>query len=370
MLKESTHLNRVLAMKRIKRNPGKFEVIDLFTALGREHGFKVSEDEDAREFMGLVKSSLKKSFEDAKLLHGKRVEAMFAHVAGALGGSKLIKQEDSGSIFTDDDDLQPPDYLIVLKSGERIFVEVKNCHFKNYKSPFPVKSDYIQKLENYAQLNGAALKFAVFFSQFNQWVLLSKSSFTEHKAKCSISFIEAIAKNEMSIIGDRMIGTKPPLSVVFVADPEKEAFITDDGQANFIISDIKFYCDENEITDGTEKNIAFYLIQFGKWSESEGEALFDSERLAGVKLDYQPEHQEEVHDARQQGFGIIGHLSSMVSTAYKQHTVYEQRVIALDTAADPEIFSVEIPKGYKGDKLPLWQMELRPNTEFKVSIGE
>ncbi len=54
-------------------------------------------------------------------------------------------------------------------------------------------------------------------------------------------------------------------------------------RANFIISDIKFYCDENEITDGTEKNIAFYLIQFGKWSESEGEALFDSERLAGVK---------------------------------------------------------------------------------------
>lgn len=354
-------------MKRIKRNPGRFEVIDLYTALGREHGFKVSEDEDAREFMGLVKSSLKESFEDAKLLHGKRVEAMFAHVAGALGGCRLIKQEDSGSMFTNDDDLQAPDYLIVLKTGERIFVEVKNCHLKNFKSPFVLQNDYIQKLENYAQLNGAPLRFAVFFSQFNKWMLLSKSSFVAHKTKCAINFIEAMAKNEMSIIGDRMIGTKPPLSVVFVADLEKEAYITEDDQANFVISDIKFYCDGEEIADETEKNIAFYLVQFGKWSESEGEALFEGERLSGVKLDYQPEHQEEMEDARQQGFAIIGHLSSMVSTAYKQHTVYEQRVIALDTAADPEIFSVEIPVGYKGDKLPLWQIELRPNTEFNIS---
>lgn len=355
-------------MKRIKRNPGKFEVIDLFTALGREHGFKVSEDDDAREFMGLVKSSLKDSFEDTKLLHGKRVEALFAHVAGALGGCKFIKQEDSGEIFTDDENLQPPDYLLILKTGERIFVEVKNCHFPNFKSPFSIQNDYIQRLENYSELTGAPLKFAVFFSQYNKWVLLSKSSFTAHKTKHAITFIEAMARNEMSIIGDRMIGTKPPLSVVFVANPEKEAFITEDDQAKFIISDIKFYCAGEEITNDTEKNIAFYLVQFGKWAESEGEAIFDGDRLAGVKLDYQPEHEEEMENARQQGFGIIDHLSSMVSTAYKQHTVYEQRVIALDTAADPEVFSVEIPEGYKGDKLPLWQIELRPNTDFSINI--
>lgn len=355
-------------MRRIKRNPGKFEVIDLYTVLGREHGLKISEDDDAREFIGLVKNSLQDSFEDAKLLHGKRVEALFAHVAGALGGCKLIKQEDSGALFTDDDNLQPPDYLLVLKSGERILVEVKNCHFSNFKSPFPIQNDYIQRLENYAELTGASLKFAVFFSQYNKWVLLPKSSFTVQKTKHTITFVEAIARNEMSVIGDRMIGTKPPLSVVFVADPEKEAFITDDDQANFIISDVKFYCDGEEIVNDNEKNIAFYLIQFGKWAESEGEALFDGDRLFGVKLDYQPEHEEEMENARQQGFGFIGDLSSMVSTAYKQHTVYEQRVIALDTAADPKVFSVEIPEGYKGYKLPLWQFELRPNAEFNIKI--
>lgn len=355
-------------MKRIKRKPGKFEVIDLFTALGREHGFKVSEDDDAREFMGLVKSSLKDSFEDTKLLHGKRVEALFAHVAGALGGCKLVKQEDSGAVFTSDDNLQPPDYLLVLKTGERILVEVKNCHFPSFRTPFPIQNDYIQRLENYAELTGASLKFALFFSQYNKWVLLSKSSFTAHKTKHAITFIEAMARNEMSIIGDRMIGTKPPLSVVFVADPEKEALITEDDQAKFVIAGIKFYCGGEEIINDTEKNIAFYLAQFGKWAESEGEALFEGDRLIGVKLDYKPEHEEEMENSRQQGFGIIGDLSSMVSTAYKQHTVYEQRVIALDSAADPEVFSVEIPEGYKGDKLPLWQIELRPNTDWSLAL--
>ncbi|WP_095094051.1 hypothetical protein [Pseudomonas sp. Irchel 3A5] len=354
-------------MKRIKRNPGKFEVIDLFTALGREHGFKVSEDADARQFMGLVKSSLKDSFEDAKLLHGKRIESLFAHVAGALGGCKLIKQEDSGVIFTNDENLQPPDYFLVLKTGERIFIEVKNCHFPNFKSPYSIQNDYIQRLENYAELTGASLKFAIFFSRYNKWVLLSKSSFKAYKTKHSINFIEAMARNEMSIIGDRMIGTIPPLSVVFVANPEKEAFITEDDQARFTVSELKFYCAEKEITANTEKKIAFYLIQFGKWAESEGEPLYDGERLAGVRLNYQPEHEEDMVNARQQGFGIVDHLSSMVSTAYKQHTVYDQRVIALDAAADPEIFTIEIPEGYKGDNLPLWQIELKPNTDFSMA---
>lgn len=340
-------------MKRIKRNPGKFEVIDLYTALGRVHGFKVSQDDDAREFMGLVKNSLKDSFEDKKLLHGKRVEALFAHVAGALGRCKFIKQEDSGEIFTNDENLQPPDYLLILKSGERFFVEVKNCHLPNFKSPFAIQNDYIQRLENYANLTEIPLKFAIFYSQLNKWILLSKDSFTAHKTKHTTTFIEAMAKNEMSILGDRMIGTKPPLSVVFVANPEKEAFITEDNQASFMISDIKLYCAGEEIINDTEKNIAFYLVQFGKWAESEGEAFFNGDRLAGVKLDYQSEHKEEMENARQQGFGIIDHLSSMISTAYKQHTVYEKRVIALDTAADPEVFSVEIPDGYSGDNLPL-----------------
>ena len=114
-------------MKRIKRNPEKFEVIDLFTALGREHGYKLSVKEDVEDFIDRIGSSLKASQENPNLLHGKRVESLFAHVAGALGNCRLIKQEDSGEAFTTENNIQAPDYKVVLNDGSQYFIEVKNC---------------------------------------------------------------------------------------------------------------------------------------------------------------------------------------------------------------------------------------------------
>ncbi|MEP9396677.1 hypothetical protein [Mesorhizobium sp. KR2-14] len=35
---------------------------------------------------------------------------------------------------------------------------------------------------------------------------------------------------------------------------------------------------------------------------------------------------------------------------------------------DPDMFSLEIPEGYRGKALPLWQFELRPNFDLKVGL--
>jgi hypothetical protein len=68
-------------MKRIKRNPEKFEVIDLFTAMGREHGYKLAVDEDADDFIQRISRSLKAYQENPITLYGKRVDsAVFAGV--------------------------------------------------------------------------------------------------------------------------------------------------------------------------------------------------------------------------------------------------------------------------------------------------
>lgn len=66
-------------------------------------------------------------------------------------------------------------------------------------------------------------------------------------------------------------------------------------------------------------------------------------------------------DADHKDFAIVGELSSMVSTAYNEMTIYENRVVALDVKADPLIFKVDIPENYKGEHLPLWQLILQPN---------
>ena len=349
-------------MKRIKRNPEKFEVIDLFTAMGREHGYKLAVDEDSDDFIKRIGHSLKASQENPNILYGKRVESLFAHVAGALGNCKLIKQEDSGEAFSTEQNIQAPDYKVILKDGSQYFIEVKNCHFPNIKSPYPFNKTYIEKLENYAELHSTPLLFAIYFSRQNKWFLLPKSSLIEQKNKYVTDFLNAMAKNEMSLLGDRTIGTEPDLTIELIADTSKDASVDSTGQAKFIIGDVKLYSAGREISDNLEKSIAFYLMRFGNWNEQNSEGIYKGEDFKGVRFTYSPDFPPE-----EQKFSMIGELSSMVSSFCSELTTYERSVIALDTNLEPTVFSVEIPDGYKGNDLPLWQFIMQPNPDFKAN---
>lgn len=347
-------------MKRINRNPEKFEVIDLFTALGREHGYKLGVEGDINDFIERIGSSLKTSQNNPNLLYGKRVESLFAHVAGALGNCSLIKQEDSGEVFTSKQGVQAPDYKLILNDGSQYFVEVKNCHFPNIKSPYPIRKDYLKKLETYAELHNTPLLFAIYFSCHNKWFLLRKESLIEQKNKYVTDFINAMAKNEMSLLGDRTIGTEPDLSIELLADRSQEATVKEDGEANFVIGDVKIYSSDREVTDDVEKSIAFYLMRFGTWSGNDAEGIFEESELLGVKLMCSPDFPPE-----EQLFSMIGELSSMISSSYAEQTIYKKSVIALDTNLEPSVFAVLIPDGYKGNNLPLWQFIMEPNQDFK-----
>ena len=218
----------------------------------------------------------------------------------------------------------------------------------------------MERLENYANLHAMPLKFAIYFSQFNKWFLLSKDSMIEHKRRYVTDFVNSIAMNEMALLGDRTIATEPNLSIELLADPKRDSRINEDGEAKFIIGAVKIYCSDSEVTDDIEKSIAFYLIRFGSWIEQEGGAIMVDEKFSGVRFTYVPESPSE-----EQNFQMIGELSSMISSAYNEHTVYERSVIALDTQLDPEVFSVNIAEGYKGGDLPLWQFIMQPNPDYK-----
>lgn len=347
-------------MKRVKRDPEKFEVIDLFTALGRENGYKLAVPEDVNDFMRRVSRSLKVSLEDSRLIHGKRVESLFAHVAGALGECVFIKREDSGDAFSVNQNIQAPDYKIVLNSGEQFFIEVKNCNLTNFNSLYKFDKKYIEKLENYSKLQTTPLKFAIYFSRFNKWFLLTKESLIEQRKNYVTDFINSTAMNEMAVLGDRTIATEPELSIELLSDKNQSCDVNENGGTKFIIGDVKIYCSGREVTDKVEKSIAFYLIRFGNWVEQEYEAIILNDKFSGAKFTFIPESSSEG-----QNFEFIGELSSMISRAYSEHTVYERSVIAIDTKLDPLVFSVNIPEGYKGKNLPLWQFKMQPNPAFK-----
>jgi len=62
---------------------------------------------------------------------------------------------------------------------------------------------------------------------------------------------------------------------------------------------------------------------------------------------------------------IVGTLSNMVSKSYKELTVRDGAVVALDIKHDPDVFTLGIPEGYQG-LLPLWQFILQPTYDLRA----
>lgn len=353
-------------MKRLARNPEKFEAIDIFTKFSRIHDFKLHSSEDAEKFISLFRESLKASKENKNLVHGKRIEALFGHLAASLGNCKFIKSEDAGDVIYDDDDIIPPDYKLILKDGRHIFVEVKNCNMPNVKSPYTLQKSYVEKLKRYGELHGIPIYFAIYYRLLNMWTLLPINSLIEKKKKYATNPIHSMAKSEMAILGDLHIGTTPPLVFELVADKKRLATIDETNHVNFIIGEVNIYSRDKKVDDQLEKNISFYLMRFGNWDCGEPEAILDEHNcLKSVRFAFNPPSMENVVE---QGFDIIGHLSSMITSAFNEHTIYDQQVTAIDTRVEPDLFSVKIPNDYKGKVLPLWRFNIQPNDEFKIDV--
>ncbi|GAB2797517.1 hypothetical protein GCM10027040_25200 [Halomonas shantousis] len=353
-------------MKKLKRNAEKFDVLELFADMATEHGYDLNDPLDQEDFVIRVRSSIEESKKSKNAIFGKRIESLFAYVAGALGKVILLKQEDSGDIYFSGEEMLAPDYRITFHDNEQLLVEVKNCHHKNPANKYSIKKDYFNKLKKYADLNGLDLKLAIYFSSWNFWALLSIESFEENKNSYTIDLARAMACSEMAHLGDCMVGTAPDLELHLLADAAEAAEageIDDSGRALFITRDVKIYCTGNEVTDEEEKKIAFYLIRFGTWLESETEAIVSDNKLLGIKFVYSPESQEESN------FAIIGHLSTMITNGFRNHTVKNGDVFALKLGLDPSVFKVLIPQEYKGKNLPLWRFVIQSNPDFKGLVG-
>lgn len=350
-------------MKRLKRNPEKFDPIDLFSSIGLEYNYNLQSPADRDDFIQRVTASLKSTQENQRILFGKRVESSFPMVLGALGKVSLIKQEDSGAIFASakKTDLNIPDYRVITDSGEQFLIEVKNCHSPDLKHEYPFRNEYLESLQAYADMSKTPLKLAIYFSQFNQWVLLEPSSLIKQAKRYVTTFINALAKNEMGIFGDELIGTKPKLEFIIINDTENTGEIQGNGETKFIIKDIKLKCADIEITENTEKNIAFYLIRFGDWVESSVTPIINENKVESITFTFEPES-----PSNNIGFETIGYLSSMISSAYREHTIKDGKVISVDANVDPSQFNIGIPENYTSKNLPLWRFNIQPNFEIKL----
>ncbi len=340
-------------MKRIPRYPEKFEIVRLFQSMGQQHNFKLRDKKSQKSFL----ESIAKSIDFRKspiVLYGSRTEAMFGYVVASLGRCSIVKQEDSGEIFTESGKIAVPDYRILTSDGRQFLVEVKNCHKTLTK--FSMKAQYFDGLREYSKLMGVNLRIAIYWSKWNIWTLISQEDLILERGAYVIDLLNSYKQNQMAEFGDLFIGIRVPLVLRIITDPNKPRTITRSGNVTYTIGAIQLLNADTDIVDEQEKKIAYYLFLFGDWPISRPRAKIENNELIAIDFEVKPEEQNQG-----QGFEIIGSLSGMISRFFNVLTAPSGQIEKIFPMAEPGSLGITIPTDYKGKQLSLWRFTVQPN---------
>ncbi len=336
-----------------------FELLAELGKFSRERRISLRDPKTIAEFLRHTSGEVQRATSNEALLHGHRTEAMFESLILSLGQFQLLKAEDGGRCFPEDRYVVP-DFRIVLRDGAHWLVEVKNVY-----EPDPSQQHrrllsrrYLEKLDSYAKATGAELKIAVYWARWSIWTLVSPGRLIGTDGGVDLDMGTAIRVNELSALGDRTIGTRPPLRLRVLMDPQRTSTIDAQGNVSATIGGTALYCEDQEITDPNEQEIAWVFIQHGDWLEDEApEAIIDHNRLLAIDFRWNPVEPTE------QGFALVGTLSNMFARYYAQHTIESGEVVQLRAPLRPNWFKPLLDMGGGSRSLPLWQFSLQPNFE-------
>lgn len=205
-----------------------------------------------------------------------------------LGEVKLIKEEDVGGYFFGDDSgiVKVPDFRLVRGDGQRLLVEVKGVDPKQVFRPQRIREADLDALLRYADLTGGRLLLAHYWSAWNLWTLADPSVFRRQEGKLIVDMETAMKASELRLLGDATIATVPPLVFSLIADPSAPQDLTPDDSVEaidlaFTVGGIELLAGGEALTDDIERDIAWFLIQFGRWKLSK-EAIIDGSTISHV----------------------------------------------------------------------------------------
>ena len=336
-----------------------FELLAELGKFSGERKISLRDPETAAAFIQHTSDGVQRALDNEALLHGHRTEAMFEALLVSLGHFQLLKAEDSGRCFPEGR-YAVPDFRIVVPDGAHWLVEVKNVY-----EPDPyqqhrrlLSQSYLEKLASYAEATGAELMVAVFWARWSIWTLVSPFRLTGADGGVDLDMQTAMRVNELSTLGDRRIGTRPPLRLRLLMDPQRTSAIDAQGNVSATIGNTALFCDEEEITDPTEQKIAWVFIQHGEWCEDESpEPIIDGDRLLAIDFRWNPV------EPTGQGFEFVGTLSTMFARHFAQHTIDSGSVVQLRAPLRPNWFKPLLSMQGGSRALPLWQFAQQPNFE-------
>jgi len=345
-------------MKRMKRDPVRFDVFAALAHYASKHRLSIRDDQSVTKFLDAIRGTTRGSLNNEAFIYGFRVQSMFETVVASLGNVKLLKQEDAGNAYyAGNVDLALPDYRIVLKDGTQLLIEVKNFSQTTGTQPYVDATDYLHRLEAYAAVTQSELLVAVFWHRWNMWTLVPPNAFVTTGRRARLELPAAILANQMGRLGDKMIGTRWPLRLRLEVD-ERER---EGKERRCLIRNATLHSEDRILVDPVERRIAMFLILNGSWDETtvmeEQEA-----KTSVIEMQYAPA--EDTGNQREHGFEFVGSMSAMISNFFRQGTIDDgDEVKGFHVDFNPGEFGQLIPDDYKFGEtaLPLWVLTIQGN---------
>lgn len=354
-------------MRRIPRNPLMFESLEWYGDMCALDGRKINDPSAFQSFVDLIMENLTTILGDPSRLQGLADEAMFEHLVVELGRAVLIKKEDAGGLSATKR-AHTPDFRVTLEDRQVLLIEVKATAAA---PPGPMEVRIPKKefegLQRYADIAGGTLKIATFWRCINMWTLVDPSIFLVGGKHAKLTHENAMTKNEMAVLGDRWVGTMPPLTLRVVADPAKPSGIDHRGLGSYTIGEVQLYCQDTLIADKDGKNLAFFMFMFGHWLRDPPQVEQVDGAITSVWWRVHPFHpdgEEEAYTTMSEngGLHIVGPLSSLHARMFRfVSTDVNGNLVRLRVPAIPERLKHLAPKTFPFHEsgLRLWVFELR-----------
>jgi hypothetical protein len=343
-------------LKHIKSNDSGLAIFRAFGDFARSHGVGLHDEATRDDFLAQVARDVVDQRNRPTVVYGYRTQSMFAYVAASLGGCTAIVEEDSGDFFASNPQLLRPDFRVLTTRGKQYFVEVKNFHQGDAKTPFRIKQDYIARLRAYAKLFSLPLRVAIYWSQWGLWTLVGEDAFVTSGAHLIVDLPRAYQHDEMVVLGDELIGIPYPLAFRVYTDPTKPRAVRVGEPFEITIQRCAMVVREHEILDALERKLAIYFMMYGTWDENDepmhvenGEAIYFDFQVGSASA----------RDAGEQ-FAIVGSLSQLASRQYREHTANNEAVQQLRPDIEPARLGIRIPAGYAGKVLKMCRLRIQP----------
>jgi hypothetical protein len=261
-----------VALARARKPSVSIEMLNLYTLI-RDVAASVGDLKDPEEhakFLHEIEAALDQSLADQRRLHGRWAQDLFRAVLISLGGITMIKDEDSGEFFIEQDAaLALPDFRVLTRGGEHLLIEVKNVGGRYRPRPQKLRAATVQAQQHYAQMTGARLLYAHYWAGNNHWSLVDSQVLQSQGDHLVLDQSTAMRANELGLLGDRVIITDATLtlslsSVTLAQDlPDGPDPLFADLPLPFELGTAEFMCNGKPLVNPDERRVAAFLFLYG-----------------------------------------------------------------------------------------------------------